>query len=304
MPEQTEFVFKRIPLLFNRLRKVYAYMSSQSGAGKAALFACIAVLAAACVWYALASGEVTAAYASGSSSEVPETYTNSIGMQFVLIRPGTFSMGSNNTKAGALYDESPAHRVTINKAFYLGKYEVTQRQWETVMGVNNSFRKRSNHPVEQVSWEEADLFIRRLNELEGTEKYRLPTEAEWEYAARAGTKTEFVTGDSPENLIHYAWVKENSHDRHQPVGSKLPNPWGLHDMQGNVEEWVQDWYDPEYYTKNEINDPKGPASGVYKSIRGGAWSGGWESFRSSRRSYDAPDKAFNVVGFRVAISVY
>ena len=165
-------------------------------------------------------------------------YTNSIGMEFMLIPAGTFMMGSEKGYA----DEKPQHRVTISRPFYLGKYEVTQAQWEAVMGNNPSRFDGRNNPVEQVSWEDVRVFIARLNAHEGHTRYRLPTEAEWEYAARAGSTSAYSFGDDAARLGQYAWYGDNSGKTTHPVGQKLPNAWGLHDMHGNVWEWVQGWY--------------------------------------------------------------
>jgi formylglycine-generating enzyme required for sulfatase activity len=169
-----------------------------------------------------------------------KTWRNSIGIDFVLIAAGEFLMGSESGDS----DEKPVHRVRISKNFYLGKYEVTQAQWHAVMGDNPSRFKGDTLPVEQVSWEDAQKFIERLNAQEGGTKYRLPTEVEWEYAARAGTTTAYSFGDNPRPLGEYAWFSENFGNTTHPVGQKQPNPWGLYDMHGNVWEWVQDWYGP------------------------------------------------------------
>ena len=144
-------------------------------------------------------------------------------------------------------DEKPMHEVRISKPFYLGKYEVTQGQWQAVMGNNPSrFKGDPNRPVEQVAWEDVQAFMRKLNAIEGGTTYRLPTEAEWEYAARAGTTTAYSFGDDPRLLGEYAWYSENAKGKTHPVGQKKSNAWGLHDMHGNVWEWVQDWYSKPY----------------------------------------------------------
>ena len=168
----------------------------------------------------------------------PKTVRNSIGMEFVLIPAGTFQMGSNDGDS----DEKPVHTVRLSRPFYLGKYEVTQAQWEAVMGNNPSqFKGDSNRPVEQVSWDDVQEFIRRLNTKESGARYRLPTEAEWEYAARAGSTTAYSFGDGVGQLGQYAWYDGNAGNTTHPVGQLQPNAWGLYDMHGNVWEWVQDW---------------------------------------------------------------
>ncbi|GHU48587.1 hypothetical protein AGMMS50289_25360 [Betaproteobacteria bacterium] len=185
----------------------------------------------------------------------------------------------------------------------LGKYEVTQGEWEAVMGSNPSkFNGRSN-PVEQVSWDDVQTFIQRLNAKEGTRKYRLPTEAEWEYAARAGTKSTYSFGDDAGQLGAYAWYHDNSGNQTHPVGQKKPNPWGLYDMHGNVLEWVNDWYDESYYSRSASNDPAGPSSGRLRVLRGGSWLGSAGFLRSAYRiNHFTPDNRYGIIGFRLARS--
>jgi formylglycine-generating enzyme required for sulfatase activity len=160
---------------------------------------------------------------------------NSIGMEFVKIPAGEFQMGSEEHSCG-----NPVHRVNIPEAFYMGKYPVTQKQWKAVMGNNPSHFKGDDRPVEYVSWYDVLGFVEKLNELEGTDKYRLPSEAEWEYACRAGTTTRYSFGDSEAKLRKYGWYDGNSRRETHPVGKKKPNPWGLYDIHGNVWEWCQD----------------------------------------------------------------
>ena len=184
-------------------------------------------------------------------------------------------------------DERPVHTVRISKPFYLGIHEVTQGQWETVMGNNPSqFKGDANRPVETVSWEEVQKFIDKLNTREGGTKYRLPTEAEWEYAARAGSTTAYSFGDDSSQLGKYAWCGDNAGNTTYPVGKLQPNAWGLYDMHGNVWEWVQDWYGK--YAAETVTDPQGPASGSARVIRGGSWSNGAGNCRSAYRYRGAP----------------
>jgi formylglycine-generating enzyme required for sulfatase activity/uncharacterized caspase-like protein len=200
--------------------------------------------------------------------EAPKTLRNSIGMEFVPIPAGTFQMGSNDWDARD--DEKPVHRVHITQPFYLGKYEVTQGQWLVVMGTNLSkFAGDPNLPVESVSWDDVQEFIRRLNNQAGGTTYRLPTEAEWEYAARAGTTTRWSFGDDANQLGRYAWYEGNAGRRTHPVVQLQPNAWGLYDMYGNVWEWVQDWYGK--YASDAAVDPAGPSTGSSRVIRGGCW---------------------------------
>ena len=213
-------------------------------------------------------------------------------MEFVLIPAGEFLMGSTAGDG----DERPVHRVQIAQPFYLGKYAVTQGQWEAVMQNNPSrFTGDPTRPVEQVSWEDVQAFIQRLNSQET--RYRLPTEAEWEYAARAGSTTAYSFGDDAAELWRYAWYSETAGDATHPVGQLQPNAWGLYDMHGNVWEWVQDWYGP--YTAASAVDPEGPASGSDRVIRGGSWFYDAGDCRSAyRRIADPGDRSDNL-GFRL-----
>ena len=196
-------------------------------------------------------------------------------------------------------------QVRISKGFYLGKYEVTQDQWQAVMGNNPSDNSGcGNCPVEQVSWEDVQVFIGRLNARSGGGRYRLPTEAEWEYAARAGTATDTYAGDitQPDGndpvLNGIAWYNQNSGGRTHPVGGKAPNAWGLHDMLGNVWERVGDWYGS--YTGGTVTDPAGPGSGVGILVsRGGGWILNARVCRSAYRQHDLPHSRLSWLGFRL-----
>ena len=215
--------------------------------------------------------------------------------QFVLVAAGRFGMGSETGDA----DERPVHQVTISRAFYLQKTEVTQAQWQAVMGTNpSSFTACGpSCPVERVSWDDVQQFIERLNQATGLQ-YRLPTEAEWEYAARAGT-----TGDYGGTgvLSQMGWTSENSGNTLHPVGHKQANAWGLHDMHGNVWEWVQDWYDAGYYARSLGSDPPGPPTGQYRVLRGGSWLNDASNARSANRYNFTPDhRNSSSVGFRLA----
>jgi formylglycine-generating enzyme required for sulfatase activity len=230
-------------------------------------------------------------------------HTNSLGMTFVLIPAGSFTMGSQNDVPNTSSDEKPAHKVTIGKPFYLGQHEVTQAQWEAVMENNPSRVKGQNNPVTNVSWDGVQKFISRLNEKEGHDRYRLPTEAEWEYAARAGTATAYSFGDDAGSLGRYAWYEDNSGGKTQPVGQKQPNAWGLYDMHGNVWEWVQDWVGEWYYSNSPDADPKGPPSGEMRVFRGGSWFGSAGFSRAAFRYYESPDHSGVNLGFRLVLSL-
>ena len=210
-------------------------------------------------------------------------------------------MGSDkNFDGNASDDETPQHQVTISQSFYLGKYEVTQTQWVAVMGSNPSEFKGRTQPVEKVSWDDVQAFIQRLNTKEGTNAYRLPTEAEWEYAARAGTDTTRYWGDSTDEMGQHAWFTQNSGEKTHPVGQLKPNAWGLYDMMGNVWEWVSDWYGEKYYTNSPRINPTGPNSGSSRVLRGGGWRYYPDNVRSAYRFYITPGLRHYDLGFRLS----
>jgi formylglycine-generating enzyme required for sulfatase activity len=235
---------------------------------------------------------------------ISDEKANSIGMIFMQVEPGTFFMGDLKGES----DERPLREVTISKPFYLGKFEVTQAEWTRVMGSNPSLFQGANRPVDSVSWDMAKEFIKRLNNREGTLKYRLPTEAEWEYAARAGTNSTFYFGNDSSLLGKYEWFKANSGNETHEVGQKSPNPWGFHDLLGNVAEWVEDYYGEFYYMESpaKVTDPKGPPVGVYRVIRGGSRHDDPFHCRPADRLENEPDFVFDMIrgsyGFRVAYS--
>lgn len=181
-------------------------------------------------------------------------------------------MGADSQTEDSYEFEEPRHQVTISKQFYIGRYEVTQQQWGKVMGSNPSSFKDPNNPVENVTFDDVQDFIKRLNALEDTTNYRLPTEAEWEYAARAGSKHTYFFGNDENELEQYAWYEKNSGGRPHPVGQKKPNAWGLHDITGNINEYVNDWFSKDYYSKSPAVDPSGPEFGT-RLKRGGSWFG-------------------------------
>jgi formylglycine-generating enzyme required for sulfatase activity len=230
------------------------------------------------------------------------TQKNSIGMEFIEIPAGTFQMGSREMEKSR-YDELPKHCVTISQPFYLGKYEVTQKEWSAVMDENPSAHKDPGHPVENVSWEEVQTFIQRLNKKEKPQKYRLPTEAEWEYAARAGTTSIFSFARNKQGKAHAClWHINKIDDITCPVGERKPNPWGLYDVHGNVWEWVQDWYDPQYYAHSPKQDPRGPTTGTLRVLRGGGWHSTLSLIRSASRGNRPPDYRDDRSGFRLAFT--
>lgn len=218
------------------------------------------------------------------------------GMEFVFIKGGCFEMG--DTFGDGNSDEKPVHEVCVDD-FYLGKYEITQRQWEKVMGRKpSSFTGRDN-PVEMVTWNEVQRFIERLNS-QSTRKYRLPTEAEWEYAARSGGKKEKYAGTTQESeLGQYAWYYDNPGSQTHPVGQKKPNGLGLYDMSGNVWEWCADWYDPHYYQKSPKDNPRGPGNGEFRVLRGGSWYSLPRYVRAASRNWYGPAGRNYSIGFRL-----
>jgi formylglycine-generating enzyme required for sulfatase activity len=253
---------------------------------------------------------------------------NSVGMKFVLILDGTFTMGSPETEVGRGSDESQ-HEVTITRPFYLGVYEVTQGQYERVMGKNPSFfaptgggkqrlgkKATDDHPVENVSWNDAVAFCKKLGERSDEQAaghtYRLPTEAEWEYACRAGTTTPFHYGSDLDSykanfngLIYAAYGKAGAGPFFRctvKVGDYQPNAWGLYDTHGNVQEWCADWYAADYYyAKSPKADPPGPATGAERVLRGGGWPNSGKAVRSAVRNKLPPDEKHYSAGFRVVL---
>jgi len=236
------------------------------------------------------------------ADSITVTLSGSATMDFVYVAPGVFAMGSPSSEVGRYDWEGPQHEVTISKGFYLGKYEVTQAQWEAVMGNRPSCFSGDNKPVEQVSWHDVHDFIKRLNVAAGDSLYRLPTEAEWEYACRAETTTRWSFGDDANQLRNHAWYRGNTtglfrRSGTKNVGRKLPNPWGLYDMYGNVYEWCQDWYG--HYSSSVQIDPVGSATGPGRVIRGGNSYDIIRSVRSADRGPALPNERNSGIGFRL-----
>ncbi len=215
-----------------------------------------------------------------------------IDMPFAWIPPGRFLMGGSATDA-----EKPQHRVQITKGFWMGVHPVTQKQFESVMGYNPSEFKGENRPVETVSWDDAIEFCKKLSEL-ANRLIRLPTEAEWEYACRAGEGGDYCNGNGEGALNAVGWYSGNSNQQTQPVGQKKPNKWGLYDMHGNAMEWVADWH--ASYTEAEAIDPKGPAGGSSRVHRGGCYIHAAVHCRSAYRGAYTPGSRYNYLGFRVS----
>ena len=242
------------------------------------------------------SPTATGSYPTGRRHSV--NLSGGVTLELIEIPAGSFCMGSNDGET----NERPVHQVTINYSFYMGRFEVTQAQWQAVMGSNPSnfkgdFAEPSiKLPVEQVSWDDAQNFINKLNEGNDGFSYRLPTEAEWEYACRAGT-----TGDYAGNLSEMAWYSENSENRTHLVGQKQPNAWGLFDMHGNIWEWCQDWYHDSYSgTPTDGSAWLNGGGQKYRVLRGGSWGNkDAASLRSASRSRNTPDNRFYDKGLRI-----
>jgi formylglycine-generating enzyme required for sulfatase activity len=248
-----------------------------------------------------------------SSTPAAKTITTTTGSRMVFIPAGEFIMGDNRGDD----DEKPAHKAQVS-AFYMDTFEVTQKAYESLMEKNPSKTKGPDKPVEQVDWYHAVLYCNLRSLKEGLKPcydaktlacdfgaagYRLPTEAEWEYACRAGTQSKYAFGDDPAKLRTHAWFSANANQTTHPVGQKPPNPWGLYDMAGNVAEWCQDIYNERYYQQSQSQDPHGPSAGNKRVLRGGSWRTSDEGCRSSARNSETPrfaDACFgsDAYGFR------
>lgn len=232
------------------------------------------------------------------NTEFPKTFTSSsMGIEFVLVPVGKFMMGSPSDEKGRYIYEGPVHEVTFKNYFYMGKYPVTQKQWKQLMGNTPSGFNGENLPVENVSWNDVQEFIKRINEKEGTDKYRLPSEAEWEYACRADTTTRYSFDES--KLDDYVWYYNNSSGKTNPVGQKKPNIWGFYDMHGNVMEWVQDSWHSSYHNAPSDGSAWEDERGSERIFRGGCWSQKAGYCRSAVRLRRSPRHRSSNLGFRL-----
>ncbi len=261
-------------------------------------------------------------------TETPPLVVPDLKLKMIWIPAGTFTMGTedeakwvksvkskyNDLKPAGWAEcklkkvnpsETPVTRVTLTKGFYLGETEVTQAQWESVMGINPSVSKGPNRPVEQVSWEDCMEFCRKLTARERAagrlgpkQVYRLPTEAEWEYACRAGSRGEYCFGDEEKRLGEFAWYGANAGVRTHEVGTRRANAWGLYDVHGNVWEWCQDWYDA--YAGGEVSDPTGALKSDFPVFRGGSWDDPAWWCRSAYRNVYPPHDRTTLLGLRLA----
>ena len=254
----------------------------------------------------------TASTVSVSPVQVPAVPSNTISddvitipvkdgicIEMVKVEAGTFMMGATSEMKNPYDDEKPVHQVTLTNDYYMGKYEVTQALWQVVMGKNPSYFKGDNLPVNYVRWKDCQRFISKLNSMTGR-KFRLPTEAEWEYAARGGKKSRGYQYSGSSNISDVAWYDGNSGDKTHPVGTKQAKELGIYDMTGNVLEWCQDWYG-SYYSSSQTN-PTGSDSGSARVSRGGGWNCNASYCRLSVRFYYTPDFRLDILGLRLALS--
>lgn len=257
---------------------------------------------------------VEGASVDNGKSEPLKTIKDSVaGIEFIYVKGGCFQMGDVSGNGGS--EEKPFHEVCVDD-FYLGKYEITKEQWKNVMGSNPSFDTTcgANCPVDSISWIDTQSFLSKMNSKSGVENsktsknrlkvkpktldiFRLPTEAEWEYAARSGGKTEEFSGGNDVNSV--SWNSDISNNAVHAVGTKAPNGLGIYDMSGNVWEWVNDWYSDKYYASSPRKNPKGPTTGDKRVLRGGSWATAPGDSRTYYRNYLPADYKNEIIGFRV-----
>ena len=245
------------------------------------------------------NGYASSSSVSSGGNEISIPVKNGITIDMVKVEAGTFMMGATSEMQNPWDDEKPVREVILTNDYYIGKYEVTQSLWQAVMGTNPSYFKGDNLPVEQVSWDNCLEFISKLNSLTGR-KFRLPTEAEWEYAARGGKKSRGYQYSGSFNISDVAWYNGNSGNKIHPIGMKQANELGVYDMSGNVNEWCQDWYGS--YVSSSQTNPLGANSGSFRVCRGGSWYFGTVNCRSSFRSRGNPDTRSRYLGFRLVLS--
>jgi formylglycine-generating enzyme required for sulfatase activity len=243
------------------------------------------------------ASQTTSSVSSSPGSAIETITVNGVSFNMVRVDGGTFQMGATSEQQNPDSDEKPVHRVTLSD-YYIGETEVTQGLWEAVMGSNPSNFKGSNLPVERVSWDDSQAFIRKLNQLTGR-RFRLPTEAEWEYAARGGNRSRGYQYGGSNTLTDVAWYYDNSKDKTHDVKTKQSNELGLYDMSGNVWEWCQDWYGD--YSSSAQTNPTGPSSGSSRVGRGGCWSSDAWCCRVSTRINYSPGNANYYLGLRLAL---
>ena len=248
----------------------------------------------------ITAADITAIYdvmLNGFPNETTEYTVNGVTFVMVSVEGGTFTMGADVDDAEASDNEYPAHQVTVS-SFAIAQTEVTQELWQAVMGYNYSGHAGDKNPVEYVSWEMCNLFISKLNQLTG-KNFRLPTEAEWEYAARGGKKSHNYLYAGSNSIADVAWFDDNSDDYSQNVATKAPNELGLYDMSGNVWEWCSDWY-ADYSSELQVN-PTGPETGSEKVMRGGSWCSSAKKCRNAKRFKAPSGFGDDDIGFRLAL---
>jgi len=251
------------------------------------------------IWKSVEADADAKAAKEKAAAAAAEPVWKSFNTDMVLVQGGTFTMGCTPEQGNDCYrEETPTQEVTLND-FYIGKFTVTLAQWRVVMGNNSSGLISGNLPVEEVSWNEVQEFIKRLNERTNG-NYRLPTEAEWEYAARGGNQSQGYKYSGSNNIEEVAWYESNSGKKTHPVGTKKANELGIHDMSGNVYEWVNDWYGE--YSGGRLTNPQGPSSGSHRVIHGGSYSTPDRSARVSYRYRYDPGIRYGFLGFRLARS--
>lgn len=287
---------KKLNLAYERIRKVLASAPRSRAAS-----------------HAPKADHTTRPQTSGEPPTLAQPYTiPSCAIKLNWVAPGQFKMGSPPDEAGRSDDEGPQTDVTITRGFWLGVFPVTQEEWRAIAARANlnpepAFFRGPRLPVEQVSWNDCQTWLRELNTVEELAArlprdfhYRLPTEAEWEFACRAGSKSRFHFGDADANLANYAWHSANANGQPHPVGEKKANAWGFHDMHGNVWEWCNDRYGP--LPGRPVTDPQGPPLGLNRLLRGGSWGVQPSRCRSAYRVWNRPDYRDYTVGFRLALT--
>jgi len=233
------------------------------------------------------------------TEKIKDQQGNEVTFRMIKVEGGIFKMGSNEYTY-----EKPIHQIELN-TFYLAEFSMTQELYQCIMGDNPSYFRGKDRPVEVVSWDDAQECIRQLNTLSEVEEleYRLPTEAEWEYAAKGGNKSKENKYSGSDDITKVAWYNENSYEETRPIGLLKKNELGIYDMSGNVWEWCGDWYNRRYYQKSEKKNPKGPIKGSFRVLRGGGWNNNPNNCCSSYRLNNAPMLSFSDVGFRLALSL-
>lgn len=234
------------------------------------------------------------------SKELPQTITNTFGMKFILVEKGVFKMGDEF--GDGFEDEKLVHDVFLSN-YYIGKYEVTQKEWMQIGDYNPSYNEGEQLPIERVSWKDVTNFIEKLNKQDKKYHYRLPTEAEWEKAAKGGNKGLKTMYAGTDDLFKVGFVRDNSPITSSIVGKLAQNELGIYDMSGNVGEWCYNWYSENYYALSPKENPQGPKNGDFKIVRGGSWYGTDDEARVSNRDYEPMEFSTDIIGFRLVLEI-